>query len=57
MTRVERGAVVVRGDEAETIGDVPAAVRLLADTSSTGGALSTQRVVVVPPRMLRDDPE
>jgi mannose-6-phosphate isomerase-like protein (cupin superfamily) len=46
MTQVEPGAVVVRGDEAETIGDVPAAVRLLADSSSTGGALSTQRVTL-----------
>lgn len=48
MTRIEQGAVVVRGDEAETIGDVPAAVRLLADSSSTGGALSTQRVTLAP---------
>ncbi|MFB4296847.1 cupin domain-containing protein [Actinomadura sp. NTSP31] len=48
MTRMEPGAVVVRGNEAETIGDVPAAVRLLADSSSTGGALSTQRVTLAP---------
>jgi len=39
-------AVIVRGDAAEILGDPvqPPAVRLLADSSATGGALSAQRV-------------
>jgi quercetin dioxygenase-like cupin family protein len=37
-------SVVVREAEAEVIGQAPTTVRLLADASSTGGALSTQRV-------------
>ncbi|GAA4234701.1 quercetin dioxygenase-like cupin family protein [Streptosporangium album] len=37
-------SVIVRSAEAEVIGQAPTTVRLLADSSSTGGALSTQRV-------------
>ncbi len=37
-------SVVVRSADAEVIGQTPTTVRLLADASSTGGALSTQRV-------------
>jgi len=37
-------SVVVRQAEAEVIGQAPTTIRLLADASSTGGALSTQRV-------------
>jgi quercetin dioxygenase-like cupin family protein len=37
-------SVVVRSAEAEVIGRAPTTIRLLADSSSTGGALSTQRV-------------
>ncbi|MFF4387789.1 cupin domain-containing protein [Streptomyces sp. NPDC001552] len=37
-------SVIVRSAEAETIGAAPTTIRLLADSSSTGGALSTQRV-------------
>jgi quercetin dioxygenase-like cupin family protein len=37
-------AVVVRAADAELIGQRPTSVRLLADSSSTGGALSAQRV-------------
>ncbi|MEV7404447.1 cupin domain-containing protein [Streptomyces sp. NPDC091267] len=36
--------VVVRSADAEVIGRAPTTIRLLADSSSTGGALSTQRV-------------
>ncbi|MFD9003904.1 cupin domain-containing protein [Streptomyces sp. NPDC059582] len=39
-------SVVVRAAEAETIGDDPVAVRLLADSSASGGALSTVRVTL-----------
>ncbi|MFI0406381.1 cupin domain-containing protein [Actinomadura sp. 3N508] len=39
-------AVIVRGAEAEVIGRAPTTIRLLADSSSTGGALSTQRVTL-----------
>ncbi|GAA4977591.1 MULTISPECIES: cupin domain-containing protein [Streptomyces] len=39
-------SVVVREAEAEVVGRAPATVRLLADSSSTGGALSTQRVTL-----------
>jgi quercetin dioxygenase-like cupin family protein len=39
-------AVVVRSAEAEVIGQAPTTIRLLADSSSTGGALSTQRVTL-----------
>jgi len=48
MTMINSGApaVIVRGVAAETLGnpDQPPAVRLLADASATGGALSAQRV-------------
>ncbi|MGH3319777.1 MAG: hypothetical protein ACRDN9_06265 [Streptosporangiaceae bacterium] len=37
-------SVIVRSAEAEVIGRAPTTIRLLADSSSTGGALSTQRV-------------
>ncbi|MET9383925.1 cupin domain-containing protein [Streptomyces sp. NPDC002928] len=39
-------SVVVREAEAEKIGDDPVAVRLLADSSASGGALSTVRVTL-----------
>jgi quercetin dioxygenase-like cupin family protein len=39
-------SVVVRGADAEVIGQAPITVRLLADGSSTGGALSSQRVTL-----------
>ena len=39
-------SVIVRSAEAEVIGRAPSTVRLLADSSSTGGALSTQRVTL-----------
>lgn len=39
-------AVIVRADEAEVIGEFPTTIRLLADASDTGGALSTQRVTL-----------
>jgi quercetin dioxygenase-like cupin family protein len=39
-------SVVVRSAEAEVVGRAPIAVRLLADSSATGGALSTQRVTL-----------
>lgn len=38
--------VVVREAEAEVVGRAPTTVRLLADSGSTGGALSTQRVTL-----------
>jgi hypothetical protein len=37
-------SVVVRGKEAEVVGSPKAAVRLLVDSGSTGGALSTVQV-------------
>ena len=40
-------SVVVRSAEAEVIGRAPTTIRLLADSSATGGALSTQRVTLV----------
>ncbi|MDL4772817.1 MULTISPECIES: cupin domain-containing protein [Thermomonosporaceae] len=40
-------SVIVRSAEAEVIGRAPTTIRLLADSSSTGGALSTQRVSLV----------
>jgi quercetin dioxygenase-like cupin family protein len=50
MTTVNPGtpAVIVRNAAAETLGnpDQPPAVRLLADSSVTGGALSAQRVLL-----------
>jgi quercetin dioxygenase-like cupin family protein len=39
-------SVIVRSAEAEVIGQAPTTIRLLADSSSTGGALSTQRVTL-----------
>ncbi|MEV6050559.1 cupin domain-containing protein [Streptomyces sp. NPDC052107] len=39
-------SVIVREAEAEVVGRVPTTVRLLADSSATGGALSTQRVTL-----------
>jgi mannose-6-phosphate isomerase-like protein (cupin superfamily) len=39
-------SVVVRSAEAEVVRQVPSTIRLLADSSSTGGALSTQRVTL-----------
>ncbi|MEU2236392.1 cupin domain-containing protein [Streptomyces vietnamensis] len=39
-------SVVVRAAQAEVIGRAPSTVRLLADSSATGGALSTQRVTL-----------
>lgn len=40
-------SVIVRAAEAEVIGQAPSTIRLLADSSSTGGALSTQRVTLI----------
>jgi quercetin dioxygenase-like cupin family protein len=37
-------SVVVRSGEAEVVGRVPTSIRLLADSSATGGALSTIHV-------------
>ncbi|MFJ8863668.1 cupin domain-containing protein [Streptomyces sp. NPDC102451] len=37
---------VVREADAEVIGQAPTTIRLLADSSATGGALSTQRVTL-----------
>ncbi|GII52887.1 cupin [Planotetraspora thailandica] len=39
-------SVIVRSAEAEVVGRAPTAIRLLADSSSTGGALSAQRVTL-----------
>ncbi|GAB1327420.1 cupin domain-containing protein [Streptomyces sennicomposti] len=39
-------SVIVRDAEAEVVGGAPVAVRLLADSSATGGALSTVRVTL-----------
>lgn len=39
-------SVIVRSTEAEVIGRAPTTIRLLADSGSTGGALSTQRVTL-----------
>jgi quercetin dioxygenase-like cupin family protein len=46
MSGSQPPAVIVRSAAAETLGnpDQPPAVRLLADSSATGGALSAQRV-------------
>lgn len=40
-------SVVVRSGDAEVIGRAPTTVRLLADSSATGGALSTIRVSLI----------
>jgi quercetin dioxygenase-like cupin family protein len=50
MTRIDFNggtAVLVRAADAEVIGFAPQTVRLLADSSSTGGRLSTQRVTLL----------
>ncbi|WP_328888853.1 cupin domain-containing protein [Streptomyces sp. NBC_00316] len=39
-------SVIVRSAEAEVVGRAPTSIRLLADSSATGGALSTQRVTL-----------
>jgi quercetin dioxygenase-like cupin family protein len=39
-------SVIVRSGDAEVVGRAPTTVRLLADSSTTGGALSTQRVTL-----------
>ena len=39
-------SVIVRSAGAEVVGRAPTTVRLLADASSAGGALSTQRVTL-----------
>ncbi|MEU5537201.1 cupin domain-containing protein [Streptomyces sp. NPDC020362] len=39
-------SVIVREADAEVVGRVPTTVRLLADSSRTGGALSAQRVTL-----------
>ncbi len=39
-------SVVVREADAEVVGQAPVTIRLLADSSATGGALSTQRVTL-----------
>ena len=49
MTHIDSGdgaAVLVRAADAEVIGFPPQTVRLLADSSATGGRLSTQRVTL-----------
>ena len=49
MTHIDSGdgaAVLVRAADAEVIGFLPQTVRLLADSSATGGRLSTQRVTL-----------
>ena len=49
MTHIDAGdgtAVLVRAADAEVIGFPPQTVRLLADSSATGGRLSTQRVTL-----------
>jgi mannose-6-phosphate isomerase-like protein (cupin superfamily) len=42
-----QGAVLVRTGDAETIGEPDRVLRLLADSSATGGLLSTQRVTLM----------
>ncbi|GLY87856.1 cupin domain-containing protein [Actinoallomurus iriomotensis] len=39
-------SVIVRSVDAEVVGRAPTTIRLLADASATGGALSTQRVTL-----------
>ncbi|MFD8690524.1 cupin domain-containing protein [Streptomyces sp. NPDC059651] len=39
-------SLVVREADAEVVGRAPTTIRLLADSSATGGALSTQRVTL-----------
>jgi quercetin dioxygenase-like cupin family protein len=40
-------AVIIRGADAEQVGFPPQSIRLLVDSSSTGGKLSAQRVTLV----------
>ena len=50
MTHIDSSAgaaVLVRAADAELVGFSPQTVRLLADSSSTGGKLSTQRVTLL----------
>ena len=50
MTHIDSSdgaAVLVRAAETELVGFPPQTVRLLADSSSTGGRLSTQRVTLL----------
>ena len=50
MTHIDSSAgaaVLVRAADAELVGFPPQTVRLLADSSSTGGRLSTQRVTLL----------
>src|SRR5262245_40765134 len=48
MTHIDssNGVVLVRAADAEVIGSPPQTGRLLADSSATGGKLSTQRVTL-----------
>ena len=49
MTHIDSSdgaAVLVRGADAEVIGFPPQTVQLLADSSASGGRLSTQRVTL-----------
>jgi hypothetical protein len=45
-----QGAIVVRADDSEQISEPGRRIRLLADSSSTGGLLSTQRATLPPDR-------
>ncbi len=50
MTHIDSSggaAALVRAADAELVGFPPQTVRLLADSSSTGGRLSTQRVTLL----------
>ena len=46
VTTSDHAAVLVRAADSERIGFPPQTVRLLADSSSTGGKLSAQRVTL-----------
>lgn len=48
ITTDDQGAVFVRAGDAETLGGDPSTIRLFADSSATGGALSSQRVTLGP---------
>jgi quercetin dioxygenase-like cupin family protein len=39
-------SIIVRAAEAEVVGRAPTTIRLLADSSATGGALSAQRITL-----------
>jgi quercetin dioxygenase-like cupin family protein len=47
MSLILSETVLVRDADAEVIGRAPTTMRLLADSSTTGGALSTQRVTLL----------